>query len=26
LNLISAWIPAHRALRNQITESLNTKR
>ncbi len=26
LNLISAWIPAHRALHNQITESLNTKR
>ncbi len=26
LNLISAWIPAHRALHNQITESLNSKR
>ncbi len=26
LNLISAWIPAHRALRNQITDSLNSKR
>ncbi len=26
LNFISAWIPAHRALRNQITESLNSKR
>ncbi|MDE5848850.1 MAG: ABC transporter permease [Muribaculaceae bacterium] len=26
LNLISAWIPARRALHNQITESLNTKR
>lgn len=26
LNLISAWIPARRALRCQITESLNTKR
>lgn len=26
LNLISAWIPAHRSLRKQITESLNTKR
>lgn len=26
LNLISAWIPAHRALHTQITESLNSKR
>ena len=26
LNLISAWIPTRRALRNQITESLNSKR
>lgn len=26
LNLFSAWIPARRALRNQITESLNSKR
>lgn len=26
LNLISAWIPAHRALRTQITDSLNSKR
>ncbi len=26
LNLISAWIPAHRALNTQITESLNSKR
>ena len=26
LNLISAWIPARRALHSQITESLNTKR
>lgn len=26
LNLISAWIPARRALHNQITESLNSKR
>lgn len=26
LNLISAWIPARRALHNQITESINTKR
>ena len=26
LNLISAWIPAHRALHSQITESLNSKR
>lgn len=26
LNLISAWIPAHRALHTQITESINTKR
>lgn len=26
LNLISAWVPAHRALRSQITESLNSKR
>lgn len=26
LNLISAWIPAHRALHRQITESLNSKR
>lgn len=26
LNLISAWIPARRALHEQITESINTKR
>ncbi len=26
LNLISAWIPAHRALHTQITESINSKR
>ena len=26
LNLISAWIPARRALHTQITESINTKR
>lgn len=26
LNILSAWLPAHRAMRRQITESLNSKR
>lgn len=26
LNIISAWIPAHRALHHQITDSINSKR